>query len=724
MTTYVDTYRRTLLDMHIPDWDPRFLSQYEPKELADQYAAAGIEGVLLYCKSHIGLNYWPAPVGGIHAMAKDRDLVGELVSALLERGLKPAAYHSVVFDNWAVENHPEWRQVSAATLSGGYNGTVLGNRYGVACPNHPDYVAYEIEQITELVTRYEFGALWIDMAFFPTLCICSSCTKRAKDELGLESIPVTLDWSSPDWVAFQEARTRWLNEFWVKIRDAARAARPGIPIAHNLAPELRGWITGAMTDEVHRDSFAAGDLYGGRDEQLVISRLMHTLSSENVGEFMTSRAPNLRAHTELRSEHELLTLALGATSQHLAFLFIDAIDPAGSTQPGVYERLGGVFAATQPYESYLGGTPVSDVAIYYSPRSQVSVDESGKSVTDLSVFLGASGGPSDYERAFFGACSALQAEHLAFGLVTPATRSQLDKYRVLVLPDVTRLSSAEVEDIRNFVAQGGRIYASGQTSVGDFIVNESVDFALADVFGAHRAEGYEAWMVYYQPTNDLISDALAPDPMLSWSPRLGILGPPLPVHVNFLTDLTTDTETLATFNLPYAYPAKGTVEDHKFASIHASPPWEDSGRPSLVRHQFGEGLAIYSAAPLEMSSSHSGRKLFAAVIRSLIDGTPRVKAEGPSQVWVTLFDQLDRDRMILSLLNHNTDAEPGVLSRVSVSVGAPAGYQIVGAHHTDGRQLQHAVSNDGSRLEVNDYVVEVFAQIDVQLSLRLSRDVM
>lgn len=137
MRTYVDTYRRTLLDMHIPDWDPAFLSKYDPVALADSYAPADIEGVLLYCKSHIGLNYWPAPVGAVHAQAKERDLVGKLVTALVERGLKPAAYHSVIFDNWAVETHPEWRQVSAETELGFPNSTMLGPHYGIACPNHP-----------------------------------------------------------------------------------------------------------------------------------------------------------------------------------------------------------------------------------------------------------------------------------------------------------------------------------------------------------------------------------------------------------------------------------------------------------------------------------------------------------------------------------------------------------------------------------------------------------
>ena len=79
---YCDTYRRTLLDMHIPDWDPEFLAEYDPEGLAELYAASHISGALFYCKSHMGLNYWPSPVGGIHPAAAERDLVGEMLHAL------------------------------------------------------------------------------------------------------------------------------------------------------------------------------------------------------------------------------------------------------------------------------------------------------------------------------------------------------------------------------------------------------------------------------------------------------------------------------------------------------------------------------------------------------------------------------------------------------------------------------------------------------------------
>lgn len=713
MRTYVDTYRRTLLDMHIPDWDPMFLSEYDPVELADRYAASEIEGVLLYCKSHIGLNYWPAPVGGVHAAAKGRDLVGELVEALRARGLRPAAYHSVVFDNWAAEHHPEWQQVSASTLFGAPNHGYLGPRYGLLCVNNPEYVAYEVEQIQALLRRYDFDAFWVDMVFWPTVCICEHCKRRARDELGLDEIPTVVDWSAPAWASFQEARTRWMNEFWVTLRDAVRAVRPGIPIAHNLLPELMGWLNGSMTDEISSDTFAAGDNYGGRDEQLFVSRLMHALSSGAVGEYMTSRAPNLQFHTQVRAERELLLLALGATAQHLAFLFIDGINPDGTTEPAVYERIRSVFSATAPYEQHLGGTPVSDVALYYSPRSRVQWDANGKSLADPTVWQL---GESAYERAFMGACSALQAAHVSFGVVTTSTLDHLARYKVLVLADVTRLTAAETDAIRSFVAGGGRIYASGATSLADELGHRSEDFALADVFGAHTDGRYEASIIYCRPGTPEVASAISPEPMVSWGPPESFLAPPRKLDVHFLGNLAAAAETLATFTLPYAYPAPGSLRDHQFASIHSSPPWTDTGRPALIRHPYGKGVAVYSAAPLETASAASTRRLFTKLVLSLLDGAPRIQSASAAQVWITLFDQPDRSRMLLSLLNYEQDHQQDVVAVVDVEVGAPAGYRIVGARRTvDGSEVEHKISDGGARLLLTRLSLPLFEQIELPL---------
>ncbi len=56
-------YRRMLVDMHIPEWDPAFLSKYDPAVMAEMFTRAHLSSAMLYCKSHAGLCYWPTKAG-------------------------------------------------------------------------------------------------------------------------------------------------------------------------------------------------------------------------------------------------------------------------------------------------------------------------------------------------------------------------------------------------------------------------------------------------------------------------------------------------------------------------------------------------------------------------------------------------------------------------------------------------------------------------------------
>jgi alpha-L-fucosidase len=124
--------------MHIPDWDEGFLSAYDPQKTAELIAASGAEGAMVYTKSHVGLCYWPTKLGRQHQGLAGRDVLAELVGELRSRDIGVCAYYSVVFDNWAAEQHPDWRQVNAASID--YWPFM---RYGVCCPNNGDYRTYE-----------------------------------------------------------------------------------------------------------------------------------------------------------------------------------------------------------------------------------------------------------------------------------------------------------------------------------------------------------------------------------------------------------------------------------------------------------------------------------------------------------------------------------------------------------------------------------------------------
>jgi hypothetical protein len=80
--------------------------------------------------------------------------------------------------------------------------------------------------------------------------------------------------------------------------------------------------------------------------------------------------PGLSKHTLTKSEDRTEAAVMLTCANHGATLFIDAIDPVGTLDSRVYDRIGRAFAKEQRYEKYLTGTPVTDVGFYYSFHSR------------------------------------------------------------------------------------------------------------------------------------------------------------------------------------------------------------------------------------------------------------------------------------------------------------------------------------------------------------------
>lgn len=705
--SYRSTRRRMLLDMHIPDWDPQFLSLYDPDSLADLYHRARVDGVLVYAKSHLGLNTWPAPVGAVHPAAQDRDLVAEMLTALTARGIAHGIYHTTVFDNWAIENHPEWSTVPASTRLG-VNAPWHGPRYGTACPNNPAYRQYERAQISALLERYDTDVLWLDMTFWNAVCICLECQRKCEEELGF-AIPETLDWRDPKWVSFQSARERWLREFIVFLHETAQLARPGIDVVHNFGTATNGWYSGLRTDFSTLDSFAAGDIYGGRDEQLLVSKLMQHLGRNQPAEFMTTRTSDLANHVDVKSELTMTVEALGTIAHNGAFLFIDAIDPRGTVNAGVYDRLSTVFARIADVEHELGGTPIADVAIYYSDDSCIYPADSGQSIATVTVVDGDPTRKADlpHARAVTSAADALQRAHIPFTVLTREGLNHLEDISVLVLPDVIRMSADERELVRVFVERGGRVYASGRTSLLDSAAAALPDLGLAELFGVHLQGHEDGDGFYLAPRTPWLLDAVAPERYLGHGFRPGWVGAGYPDPSLGLPRVTAapDATVLATLTLPYAYPSRGSMAGHDFASIHSSPPWEDRSEATIVEHRTGRGRSIYSVAPIEAGRSESERRVFVGAIERLLDRDARLRATSHPDVWITGFEQPDRSRALICALVYRTDA-PSPALPLTVSYRLPRGARAVSVHRV--------VDAQGALTFVEDVgVLTISTQVDL-----------
>lgn len=109
---YHCSYRRNLVDMHIPDWDERFLADFDSQSYADLLELAKVDMAMIYTSSCLGISNWPTPVGHMHSGLNGRDIVGELIEKCREKGMNVLLYLNF-WSTWAYNEHPEWRFINS-----------------------------------------------------------------------------------------------------------------------------------------------------------------------------------------------------------------------------------------------------------------------------------------------------------------------------------------------------------------------------------------------------------------------------------------------------------------------------------------------------------------------------------------------------------------------------------------------------------------------------------
>jgi len=625
------SYRRNLVDMHIEEWDDSFLSKFDPETYVDMLVLARVDAAMIYANSHVGYCYWPTKVGHMHRGIKGRDILGQTVELCHEKGMSVILYYSLIYNNWAYDNHPDWRMKTATGKE------ARGGRYGICCPNS-SYPEFAREEVQELCDNYDFEGIFFDMTFWPVVCYCEHCRNRFHEETGLE-IPVVIDWHDPRWVAFQEKRTQWLAEFAASMTAIIKQKSPDITVEHQSSTAPAPWRLGYSIDLARQNDYLGGDFYGGSLQQSFICKLYDNLTINRPFEFMTSCCPNLRDHTT-RKSRELLRAQTYLTLAHNgAFLFIDAIDPRGTLNKTMYEVMGDIFDETSRYEKYLGGRLCQDVGIYFSFESKINLEDNGKEVSRASSDI-------PHVNAALGAARTLIADHVPFGVVTRNNLDNLASYSVIILPDVPCLSELEADALRNYVAAGGSLYASRNTPVS----------LLGDVFGLSSESGHtEETVTYIAPCESGIH--LFPEGLSSLHP--------LCIFDRQARVTAVDPgDVLATITLPYTDPG----DSSRFASIHSNPPGVATESPAFICREFGKGKVFWSAASLESVDSDPHRQVFFRIIRELAEKPFTFSAEAPQSVEITVFEQAEQKRYLINLVNFQRDLPNIPVSGVGVNL--------------------------------------------------------
>ena len=236
----------------------------------------------------------------------------------------------------------------------------------------------------------------------------------------------------------------------------------------------------------------------------------------------------------------------------------------------------------------------------------------------------------DAVNAIRGYYSLLTESQIPFDIVTDykITLDKLDKYKVLIIPNVLAFDKNTENVIREFVKKGGKIISELGASLYNNEGESNGDFSLSDVFGVSTTGNYSNHKNYnYFETKNVpvfdkdIQSALIPLPLLS----LGIT-------------IDEKTEVLGE-----------AIED--LAGVYVPLPTNKS--TFITKHKFGKGEAIYFAGNIgEMYNEYHVRE-YRILMNNIISNTLKEGIEfenAPSHLEIVLRKQ--KDKMLLHLINY------------------------------------------------------------------------
>jgi len=287
-----------------------------------------------------------------------------------------------------------------------------------------------------------------------------------------------------------------------------------------------------------------------------------------------------------------------------------------------------------------GADPVKFAAIYYSQDSQDFYGE--KEHPDHYIPTGGMVKGNLHTVSFNGAFKAMLEEHLPFDIVHHRRLEELKEYDALVLPNVACLNHEEAEAIREYVRNGGGLVATYDTSLYDENGCQLSNFQLADVFGVDYSSlfgrtGY--WQDYIRIVKD--------HPVVEGVPRSY---PLQHVGSHIKVKPREGAEVIAKVTVPY----RRDDMDHFLTLPHM--PYFDTDLPSIITHNYGKGRVVYFPGRICGTYAEEGlpelRRLIANAVLYTARRSPPVTAEAPPNIFINMFRQPERQRVIIHLLNN------------------------------------------------------------------------
>lgn len=540
------------------------------------------------------------------------DLIGDVVARLHADGIRVIGrFDFSKINEKLAARKPEWLYRSLKGEPVNYNGQVH------TCVNGGYQQEYLFRILGEAIDRYPLDGIFFNMIGYQVrdysqnyhgICQSDACRRRFKEWSGGLDLPVKEDPDDPVFRRYAEFRRVTSDELFVRVQEFIKSRRPGVAICT---------YTHAGVDLVRQES--GSEIYSERPA-------WNYHSTENVRRFLGGFRDRQVANTAVHFPD--IPFRHSSVAPHLTGMrLIENILAGGILDYYVIGRL-------DNQEDRLVLPVVRDIYRFHESHERWFTGLR----SDAEVLLVR--GPT---QEFRGLVRILAEQHIDFDVMDSwrlehrDTPKSVEDYRLIILPGVASLSEAACRRLDDYVAGGGKVFATGETATRDEIGNPQNRFRLrsAGVEESFRVHGRSRGAYFRVRDEDKRT--------LAGFEELDILY----LWGDFLE-----------FKLrPGAAGYLGWIPAAMYGPPEKCYYTEVTGVPGLIANRHGKGRFAYLPWPVgaqyEHRSHHGHAMLAGAVIRDVLDYRSTVTTDAPPLVEIARHSARDQSFRWIGLANHS-----------------------------------------------------------------------
>lgn len=463
----------TLVENDPGQYDPKFWLDYFRRTHSDA-ACLSAGGCVAYYPTKIPLHYrsrW----------MRDTDPFGDLVAGCRRMNMiviartDPHAAHQDVYDA-----HPDWIAVDA---QGRKRRHWASPELWVTCALGPYSFEFMTEVTKEIVSRYMVDGIFSNRWAGSGMCYCDHCQSNFKTAYAMD-LPRTnnpQDAARRNYILWRQQRLFQLWRLWDgeirKINPQARyIANAGGGALSDLDMKTVGELTPTLfADRQARRGLTAPWANGknGKEYRATLGR------KPIVGIFSVGVEEQYRWKDSVQNEAEIRIWVADGIANDLRPWFTKF---SGT----LYDRrwlkvVEDIYNWHHRSERYLRNeASMARVAMVYSQQT--------------ATYYGGESAHSKVEDYTLGMYHALIEARVPFEMAHDRLldAAHIDKFKLLILPNIAALSNEQCDQLRQYVRRGGSVLATFETSLYDEWGVRRTDFGLSDLFGVKfngRVEG-------------------------------------------------------------------------------------------------------------------------------------------------------------------------------------------------------------------------------------------